>query len=94
MADELTLAEGLRWNLLIEWDTPLNRKGDRFGFNNDFIAWVSRGPNDAILWVNHEYPDPVFLCGVPFEYPELKTREQIEIERRALGGSLIRIRRK
>jgi secreted PhoX family phosphatase len=92
-ADELQLAEGLTHQVLIEWDAPLNRKGERFGFNNDYIAWVDRGPNDAILWVNHEYPDPVFLSGIPFERPELKTREHIEIERKALGGSLIRISR-
>ncbi len=91
--DALELAKGLRSHLLIEWDTPINSRGDRFGFNNDYIAWVERGPHDAILWVNHEYPDPLSLHGSDYDHPELRTRAQIEIERKAVGGTLLRIRR-
>ncbi len=88
--DELTLSAELRWEKLIEWNEPLNRRGDRFGYNNDFIAFIPRSENDAVLWINHEYPDPAFLSGGSWEHPEKKTREQIALERRSVGGSLIR----
>lgn len=55
--DQLILADGLQYRLLISWGDVINENGDKFGFNNDFIGHVpvDNDPDDLLLWVNHEY---------------------------------------
>lgn len=92
-ADDIVLAEGLNYDVLIKWDDPISET-DRFGFNNDFIAFrpldVST-PNDGIMWVNHEYTNSLFVSG--YDKKKEKTLEQVEKEAYSVGGSIMRIRK-
>ena len=61
-ADEVILAKGLKYDKLISWGEPLiNNK--KFGFNNDFISIQNIDVGNAIMWVNHESVNPMFVSG-------------------------------
>lgn len=49
------------------------------------------GPDDGLLWVNHEYPVELFLNGKPADQP--KTKAEVVRQRMMIGGSIIRIKR-
>lgn len=90
-ADALTLAEGFRYDLLIEHGKVLNTAGAQFGFNNDFIEWSEiPGTSDLMLWVNHEYVVPMLMHGKPWS--EKLTKAEVDKDRKEVGGSLVRIR--
>lgn len=88
--DAVTLAKGLKSNLLTSWGEPISDT-DRFGYNNDYIAFLPRTNDEALLWVNHEYVDPLFVSN----YLGLKERtlKMIINEQYNVGGSLIKIRK-
>jgi hypothetical protein len=94
--DEIVLAEGLNWQMLIKWQDPISAK-DTFGFNNDYLAYLpfdQKNPNEGYLWVNHEYPDPLFISGFPRKTePKTKTKEQVDKEMYEVGGSILHIRK-
>jgi secreted PhoX family phosphatase len=56
--DNVILTKELKYDILIKWQDALSDK-DSFGFNNDYINFVSltKNGNEGILWVNHESPD-------------------------------------
>lgn len=92
--DDLVLAEGFKYRKLISWEDPLNSKGEKFGFNNDYIAVfpIRSGSQDhLIMWVNHEYSDSVFINRL--NKGEKRLKKHVDAERRALGGSLLEIRK-
>lgn len=69
----------------------------RFGFNADYTAYFPQRRNDngtkrgteGLLWVNHEYTDGrMMFRGYD---PAAPTREQVDIELAAHGGTLVRI---
>lgn len=93
-ADTLRLADGFRSQILITWGDVLNDKGDAFGFDNDYIAFFPSNAEgtDGVLWVNHELVNPLFVSGWTGDKTK-RTREQIAIEERAVGGSLVRVRK-
>lgn len=82
--DDLVLAHGLKYNILISWGDKISAT-DTFGFNNDYLEWVELSPTELILWVNHEYPNPLFISGVD------RTKENIIKEQYSVGGSLVKI---
>ncbi|MEL7118305.1 MAG: alkaline phosphatase PhoX [Bacteroidota bacterium] len=92
--DVLKLSRGLNFHILARWGdsiTPI----DTFGFNNDFTAFIpldESNPDEGLLWVNHEYIDPVFVSG--YDGSAEKTKEQVEKEQYNVGGSFIHIRKK
>ncbi|MEM8606990.1 MAG: alkaline phosphatase PhoX [Myxococcota bacterium] len=90
--DAVNLVEGLSWREMIRFNTPINANGDRFGVNNDYLELVPAPgrplTKSALLWVNHEYPSMLELHG---SYVPTRTREQVDLERRAVGGSILRI---
>ena len=90
-ADDLILAPGLEYHVLIKWGDAISAS-DTFGFNNDFTAFIPKkgNPRDGFLWVNHEYIDPVFVSG--HVGGSTKTLEQVEIEQYNVGGSILRVR--
>lgn len=93
-SDEVVLAKGFTQEVLIKWSDPISDK-DSFGFNNDFTAFLpfdEKNPTDGLLWVNHEYIDPLFVSNHKKDEP--KTKKQVEAERYACGGSIIRVRQK
>jgi secreted PhoX family phosphatase len=84
--DQVTTLEGIKSNILIRWGDKINSK-EKFGFNNDFIAFHSLSENRALLWVNHESVNSLFING-----PE-RTKENIDLERLEVGGSIIEIKK-
>ncbi|MCV6629864.1 MAG: DUF839 domain-containing protein [Flavobacteriaceae bacterium] len=91
--DDLLLADGLEYQLLLEWKDAINEE-DYFGFNNDFVCYIpldADTPNEGWLWVNHEYVNPFFVSGYDGNGP--KTKEQVDQEMYNVGGSVVRIRK-
>ncbi len=96
-ADKLILADGFKYEVLISWQDSLNKRGELFGFNNDYTAFLplpSINKNEkeqAILWVNHESINPVFVGGYKGKTGQEKTKDQLTAERKNIGGSLVKI---
>jgi secreted PhoX family phosphatase len=66
----------------------------QFGYNNDFLGFVplSGSGDRGLLCVNHEYTDtPVMVPGGGLGADGKPTRETVEIEMAAHGGSVIEI---
>jgi secreted PhoX family phosphatase len=91
LADELQLLPGLDWKPLVSWGDTLNKKGELFGYNNDFIALKNLGPNQLGMWVNHESVTPFYMNG--WRRGMARTQTQVEQERDAVGGSYFLIQR-
>ncbi|MFZ4714272.1 MAG: PhoX family protein [Bacteriovoracaceae bacterium] len=90
-SDDFLTVAGIGWYPLISWGQIINLKKDKFGFNNDFIAYTPiNGSNEGVLWVNHEYPNPIFLHGE--KDPFKKSRDQVLTEKANVGGSLIHVK--
>ncbi|MEL6560450.1 MAG: alkaline phosphatase PhoX [Bacteroidota bacterium] len=99
-ADNLLLADGLNYHTIIKWGDQISDE-DTFGFNNDFTCYIpfdQDNPDDGLLWVNHEYINPLFVSD--FNYRDYddpaahRTLEQIDKEMYAVGGSIVRIKEK
>lgn len=92
--DDLVMAEGFEYSVLLRWGQKLNAKGERFGFNNDYLAYFpldARNALEGLLWVNHEYHDPFYNSGWRPGQP--RTKAQVAKERREVGGSIVHIRK-
>lgn len=90
--DMLKLAAGFSYHVLLRWGQPLNKSGDRFGFNNDYLNYVPLDPKkplEGLLWVNHEYHDPYYCSG--WRPGMARTLEQVNKERKDVGGSIAHI---
>jgi secreted PhoX family phosphatase len=100
--DELLLPADYRYDIVCAWGDALGSRGpdgkpEAFGFNNDFVAYFpidalngGRNQHEGLLWVNHEYPGPLFVSG--YAGKGRKTEEQILAEKRSVGGSVLHIR--
>jgi secreted PhoX family phosphatase len=88
--DELVLAGGLDYKVLIKWGDAINDQ-DTFGFNNDYLALHMLEDNRALMWVNHEYFDKKFVSEYVDGLP--KTKEQVDKEMYSVGGSIIEIKK-
>jgi uncharacterized protein len=72
------------------------RQAKQFGYNNDYLAffplpWWSANSFIGLLWANHEYTNPELMFGgYDAENP---TREQVDIQLNAHGGSIVLIHR-
>ena len=90
--DKVVLSTGLEYQKLISWKDPIN-KFEEFGISNDFIAFVplEGKENEGILWVNHESPIPYLIHKESNR--KKKTKEQIILEQKSVGGSLIHIKK-
>ncbi|MFD2568128.1 PhoX family protein [Pseudotenacibaculum haliotis] len=96
--DDLLLTKGLDYHTIVKWGDKISDQ-DTFGFNNDFTCFIplnKNNPKDGLLWVNHEYVNPLFASG--FNYREYKnplqhrTLEQVNKEMYEVGGSIIRVK--
>lgn len=88
--DNLILAEGLEYEILIKYGDKIN-SSDFFGYNNDYIAFLpTENKDEGILWVNHEYVDPLLMYGYNGGQ---KTKEQVHQEMYAVGGSLFKVKK-
>ncbi|MGB0452088.1 MAG: PhoX family protein [Bacteriovoracaceae bacterium] len=86
--DDLVMNSGLKYELLLSHGDKINST-ESFGFNNDYNAFIPLyGKNDeALFWTNHEYPHPMFLGTGK------RTKEDIVKEQKALGGSIVHIKK-
>lgn len=96
--DDMVLAEGLDYHIVIKWGDKISDK-DHFGFNNDFTCYIpldKNTPNDGLLWVNHEYTNPLFVSDFDrrkYDDPKKhRTKEQVDKEMYSVGGTVVRIR--
>lgn len=98
-ADELVLPPGFRYDVIRRWGEPVTSNGRTYGYNNDYVAYfpidaLTGGLNsyDGLLWVNHEYVDAKWVSGyTDSDGATKKTKAQIDIEKAAVGGSVIRV---
>ncbi len=99
-ADELLLPEGYKYEVIRSSGDPLT--GDEvYGDHNDYVAYFpidtldgGDDSEDGILWVNHEYINPLFWSG--YTDPEGQTRktpQQVSREKAGVGGSVVRVRK-
>lgn len=82
--DELKLVSGLSYQVLISEGDPINSK-EFFGAHNDYIAYKPLSGTEGILWVNHEYFNSLFTRN------SQEGRTAIEVERKLVGGSLLKL---
>lgn len=83
--DDLVLAKGFNYELLISWGDKINDK-EVFGFNNDYLAIIPIEHDEVLMWVNHEYFNKVFVSS------QQRTKENIDKERAMVGGSIISLK--
>ncbi len=86
LEDRLITLDGLDYKVFMTWGDPINSK-EKFGFNNDFIAFHELEKDRGILWVNHEYVNPLYING-----PE-RTKKNVDLEMKEVGGSLLEVRK-
>lgn len=95
-ADALSLPSGFSYQILAPWGEKLNDAGDEVGFNHDFIGFFpmdmlqgGSSSTDAILTINNEYVNPMFVGG------NVKDRspEQIQAEMKGVGVTVVRVRK-
>lgn len=86
LEDRLITLEGLDYKVLMSWGDPISEK-EKFGFNNDFIAFHELEKDRGILWVNHEYVNPQYING--FE----RTKKNVDLEMKEVGGSLLEVKK-
>ncbi|NAS10637.1 PhoX family protein [Poritiphilus flavus] len=96
--DDLLMAKGLDYHVIVRWGEALGPNAS-FGYNNDFTCFLPLSdddPTDGLLWVNHEYVNPLFVSGfdpTKYENPdEHRTKEQVDKEMYNVGGSIVRIK--
>lgn len=81
--DQVRIINGLAGNVIVSWLDKINKRGDYFGANNDYLAYFGDGwrrhgapqwngdANAGFLWVNHEYLGPTEISSPGF--PQLKS---------------------
>ena len=61
-----------------------------------FIPLDQSNPKDGLLWVNHEYVNPLFVSNFDSKHhdnrKEHRTIEQVDKEMYAVGGSIVRVK--
>ncbi len=94
-SDNLETVEGLSYNIMIRWGDVINSQGELYGFNNDYTASVpfNGKMDESILWVNHEYLYPHLFHGRDVAIGGPRSRKEIIKEMKALGGSLLKIKK-
>tara|TARA_B100000749_G_scaffold280896_1_gene280659 strand:+ start:24832 stop:26415 length:1584 start_codon:yes stop_codon:yes gene_type:complete len=93
--DDLILAEGFTKQILISEMDPL-KNDELFGTNNDYTSFMplDSSGTEALLWVNHEYFNPLFVTGFhPSNKNFKRTKEQVDKEQSLMGGSVLHIRK-
>lgn len=84
--DQLVTASGIDWKILIKGADAIV-PGLSFGDGNDYLQYFPlTTPRHGILWVNHEYVNPLFFSG------QERTKANVDKEMEAVGGSLLEIK--
>lgn len=90
--DDLLLVEGMEYQVVLRWEDALNAN-ETFGTHCDFLAFVPlnvEDPDDGLLWVNHEYMQPLLIHR---EAQAPRTKANIDKEMQQIGGSIVRVRK-
>lgn len=93
-ADKLILAEGLNYHIISQWGDKINKKGEVFGFNNDFTSYLplDNKKNEGLLWVNHEAIIPAFIHNKNTSQLTRSINEVVK-EQELVGGSILHIKK-
>jgi secreted PhoX family phosphatase len=99
-ADELRLPEGYKFDIVRKSGDPMG-DGMVYGDHNDYVTYfpvdtLEGGDNseDGILWVNHEYINPMFWSDyADTEGKTKKTKEQVAREKAGVGGAVVRVKK-
>tara|TARA_B110000037_G_scaffold222588_1_gene298175 strand:- start:1940 stop:3517 length:1578 start_codon:yes stop_codon:yes gene_type:complete len=88
IVDDVVLSEGFTYQVVVSAGDIISDK-DTFGEHCDFNALfpIDNSNTEAILWTNNEYYDRVTLGTSS----SLRTKEEIDKERYAVGGSITKI---
>lgn len=93
--DDLQLAKGLDYHTLLRWNEKISDQ-DTFGYNCDFTCFIpldENNPKDGLLWVNHEYINPLFVSDYDYrDENQERTKAQVDKEMYNVGGSIVRVR--
>lgn len=91
--DDLVLPRGYKYDVVAAYGDVINKKGDTFGFNNDFTLYFPiDGDKRGLLWVNHEYSSDLFVHGARpanGKYSEAQIQKMLYNQ----GGSIIEVYR-
>jgi uncharacterized protein len=89
--DDLVLPKGYKYEVIASYGDVINKKGDTFGFNNDFTMYfpIEESSEHGLLWVNHEYTNPLYVEGE--KTGDKYTAAQIEKMLYNQGGSIIEV---
>ncbi|MCS0655597.1 PhoX family phosphatase [Cytobacillus firmus] len=91
--DDLVLPRGYKYDVVAAYGDVINKKGDTFGFNNDFTLYFPIDKDKrGLLWVNHEYSSDLFVHGARPSNGKY-TAEQIQEMLYNQGGSIIEVYR-
>lgn len=82
LEDKLTTISGMDYKILIRWGEKINPT-ETFGYNNDFIAFHPLENDRGLLWVNHEYVNPLYIGGIE------RSKANIDREMLEVGGSIL-----
>lgn len=95
-ADALTLPTGYRYQVLAPWGEKFTNDGREIGFNHDYVGYFpidmlegGQSSTEALLTINHEYANALFVGGNTKE----RTPAQVKAEMEAVGVSVVRVRR-
>lgn len=89
--DDLVLPRGYKYDVVAAYGDVINKKGDTFGFNNDFTLYFPIDKDKrGLLWVNHEYSSDLFVHGARPSNGKY-TAEQIQEMLYNQGGSIIEV---
>lgn len=91
-ADDLVMAQGFFYSLIAKYGDPINAK-EKFGAHNDFLHFVPLTANEGILWVNHEYLDPVLTHNRVMDEKKSRTKKEMLTEQLAIGASIVHIKK-
>ncbi len=100
--DELILPEGFSYTIIRKWGDKIT-EGEDYGFNNDYTQYLpidlpvgGNNSEDGLLFVNHEYPSPLFInnyTAEDFRNGRVKTPEEVSREKRSVGFSIFRVKK-
>ena len=98
--DDIVLPKGFEYAVIRSSGDPLTADRE-YGDHNDFIAYFpidapDGGSNstDGVLWVNHEYINPMFWSDYTDPDGEKKkSKKQIDREKAGVGGSVVRVKK-
>jgi uncharacterized protein len=91
--DDLVLPRGYKYDVVAAYGDIINKKGDTFGFNNDFTLYFPIDKDKrGLLWVNHEYSSDLFVHGARPANGKY-TAAQIQKMLYSQGGSIIEVYR-